>query len=309
MPMTDPIAWYERHAQQLTSTYEAIPSGRIHSLLQGLLPTSPALILDVGAGSGRDAAWLATLGHDVVAVEPATAMRAEAARLHPEPRIRWLDDRLPDLAATLRLGLTFDLILLSAVWMHLASTDRPRALRKLVILLKPGGLLVMSLRHGPSEPERGMHPVSLAELEELARGHGLVAAFTYESPDAQGRAGVTWTSVALRLPDDGTGALPLLRHVILNDAKSSTYKLGLLRTLCRIADGAAGLANDVDETHIAVPLGLVALTWLRLYLPLARADLPQSPSNRAGGDKLGFAGPGFRALFANSGGKSPAIPI
>jgi hypothetical protein len=142
-----------------------------------------------------------------------------------------------------------------------------------------------------------MHPVSLAELEELARGHGLVQVLVDETPDAQGRPGITWISVALRLPDDGTGALPLLRHVILNDAKSSTYKLGLLRTLCRIADGAAGLANDVDETHIAVPLGLVALTWLRLYLPLARADLPQSPLNRVGGDKLGFAGPGFIALM------------
>jgi hypothetical protein len=222
--------------------------------------------------------------------------RTEAIRLHPGPQIRWLNDRLPDLAATLHLGLAFGLVLMSAVWMHLAPTDRPRAFRKLVTLLKPGGLLVMTLRHGPTEPERGMHPVSLAELEELARDHGLALVRTEEAPDVRGRAGVTWTRVALRLPDDGTGALPLLRHVILNDAKASTYKLGLLRTLSRIADSAAGMARGVDDTHVAVPLGLVALTWLRLYLPLARADLPQSPLNRSGGDRLGFAGPGFRAL-------------
>jgi hypothetical protein len=37
--------------------------------------------------------------------------------------------------------------------------------------------------------------------------------------------------LALRLPDDGTGALPLLRHIIFNDDKSSTYKLALLRVL------------------------------------------------------------------------------
>src|SRR6476620_12488576 len=30
---------------------------------------------------------------------------------------------------------------------------------------------------------------------------------------------------------DGTTALPLLRHVILNDQKSATYKLGLLRAI------------------------------------------------------------------------------
>ena len=297
MSPADPIAWYERNAGQVVGPYEALPSDRLFRWLDGLLPSTPALVLDIGAGTGRDAAWFADLGHNVVAVEPAAAMRAEAAWLHPEPRIRWLDDRLPDLAATLRLCLAFDLVLLSAVWMHLAPADRPQALRKLVTLLKPGGLLVMTLRHGPAEPERGMHPVSLAELEELAHAHGLTLVRTGEASDAQGRAGVTWTRVALRLPDDGTGALPLLRHVILNDAKSSTYKLGLLRALCRIADGAAGLAYDMDATHVAVPLGLVALTWLRLYLPLARAHLPQSPQNRAGGDKLGFAGPGFRALL------------
>jgi SAM-dependent methyltransferase len=93
--------------------------------LEGLLPSSPALILDVGAGTGRDAAWFVGLGYDVVAVEPAAAMRAQAARLHPDQRIRWIDDRLPALTATHRLGLTFDLILLSAVWMHLAPADRP----------------------------------------------------------------------------------------------------------------------------------------------------------------------------------------
>ena len=110
--------------------------------------------------------------------------------------------------------------MLSAVWMHLAPADRPRALCKLVTLLKPGGLLVMTLRHGPAEPERGMHPVTLAELEGLARDHGLSLMRTEEGSDAQGRAGITWTHVALRLPDDGTCALPLLRHVILNDAKA-----------------------------------------------------------------------------------------
>jgi hypothetical protein len=77
--------------------------------------------------------------------------------------------------------------------MHLAPADRPRALRKLVTLLKPGGLLVMTLRYGPAEPERGMHPVTLAQLEQLARDHGLVPMRTGETSDAQGRAGITWS--------------------------------------------------------------------------------------------------------------------
>jgi hypothetical protein len=70
---------------------------------------------------------------------------------------------------------------------------------------------------------------------------------------------MTWTQLIVRLPDDGTGALPLLRQIILNDDRSSTYKLALLRVVCRIADGAAGYARDVDDGHVAVPLGLVGL--------------------------------------------------
>jgi SAM-dependent methyltransferase len=70
------------------------------------------------------------------------------------------------------LGLSFDLILLSAVWMHVAPGERARAFRKLVTLLKAGGRLAFSLRLGPPDAERSLHPVTLAEIESLARAHG-----------------------------------------------------------------------------------------------------------------------------------------
>jgi hypothetical protein len=126
--------------------------------------------------------------------------------------------------------------------------------------------------------------------------------YTARAADILGRPEVTWTQVALRLPDDGTGALPLLRHLILNDQKSATYKLGLLRAVCRAADGASGLARDNGSDSIVLPLGLVALNWLRLYLPLIAGDLPQTPTNRLA-DGLGFAKAGFHDLLR--GGTSP----
>jgi hypothetical protein len=101
--------------------------------------------------------------------------------------------------------------------------------------------------------------------------------------------------VVLRLPDDGTEALPLLRHVILNDAKAATYKLGLLRALARAADGAQGLARPTGDTSVAVPLGLIALNWLRLYKPLVEAALPQTPLNR-GTEGLGFIKEGWHGI-------------
>ena len=77
--------------------------------LADLLPPAPALIVDVGAGTGRDAVAFAAAGYEVVAIEPSAGMRAEAARLHPSPRIRWMSDSLAALLATSRLGIATDI--------------------------------------------------------------------------------------------------------------------------------------------------------------------------------------------------------
>jgi len=299
--MTDTISVYDLQSADLAARYESVPAEAVHASLADYIPRGSGLLsLDVGAGSGRDAAWLSSFGHDVVAVEPAAGMRAEAQRRHPDPRIRWLDDRLPDLNVVHELGLAYDLILLSAVWMHIPPPARARAFRKLATLLKPGGVVLMSLREGPSEPSRAMWPAPAGEVEAFARSHGLAVLRSVTSDDRLGRPDVRWTAMCLRLPDDGAGALPLLRGVILNDEKSSTYKLGLLRAVARIADASPALAVPrTDEDAVDVPLGLVALNWIRMYLPLVAAGLPQMPGN-TGPDGLGFAKAGFRDLLAGN---------
>ena len=293
--MVDPVAWYDANAVEVAAKYDALASTAVHGWLHGLLPQDPGTVLDVGAGSGRDAAWFASMGHEVVAVEPSASMRKAASSMHPDPGICWMDDRLPELGRVTRSGLSFDLILLSAVWMHVTETNRPRAFRKLINLLKPGGLLAITLRCGSTDRTRGFHPVSAEEVETLARNHGALVERHTEAKDLQGRDDIRWIQMAIRLPDDGTGALPLLRHVILNDEKRSTYKLALLRTLCRMANDAAGLARNHDDDFVAVPLGLVALTWIRLFRPLLSESLPQSQSN-IGMEGLGFVKEAFRRL-------------
>ncbi|WP_179228722.1 class I SAM-dependent methyltransferase [Leptolyngbya ohadii] len=295
------IGWYEQNAASVILAYESLQAEVVHRWLFGLIPNCltkestshrPSLVLDVGAGSGRDAAWLASLGHEVVAVEPAAAIREEGQRLHSNANIRWMDDRLPVLQNVHRLGMAFDFILLSAVWMHVPPAERSRAFRKLITLLKPGGLLAITLRHGTAAADRGIYEVTWEEIERLARDRGATIVRKVEDDDRLGRSDVSWTHVALTLPDDGTGALPLLRHIILNDSKSSIYKLALLRTICRMADSTAGTAHHLDDESVSVPLGLAALYWIRLFKPLLQADLPQTPTNR-GAQGLGFAGEGF----------------
>ena len=115
-PQDNPTDWYDTHVRDLVGPYEAVDPAKLHAWLAGLLPAAPRSAADIGAGTGRDAAWLAAQGYDVVAVEPSSGMRSAGERLHPDPRIRWLDDRLPALATLSRIGVAFDLVMLNAVW-------------------------------------------------------------------------------------------------------------------------------------------------------------------------------------------------
>lgn len=199
MTLRPAAAWYDQHAASVAADYESLDSVALHGWAIDLLPLSPALVLDVGAGSGRDAAWLAAHGLDVVALEPSRGLRERAATLHPATAIRWLDDHLPELRATCRLGLQFDLVWLSAVWQHVEPADRSRAFRTLAALLKPGGLMLLTLRHGPAEAERAMHPVSVGEVEQLAQSHSLSLVRVQPQADQRGRADISWTGLALRM--------------------------------------------------------------------------------------------------------------
>ena len=76
MTPPDSTDWYDNHVREAAERYEALAFPDVHNSLLALLPAAEgALALDVGAGSGRDAAWLAEQGFEVVAVEPSRAMR------------------------------------------------------------------------------------------------------------------------------------------------------------------------------------------------------------------------------------------
>ena len=127
---------YADEAEELFKRYESIPAVDAHRAVLHLIPTAPSRVLDIGAGTGRDAAWLAANGHRVVAIEPTDAMRLPAMSLHPSPLIEWLNDGLPDLTILLRRGESFDLVMLTAVWMHLDAQQRHRAMPNVASLVK-----------------------------------------------------------------------------------------------------------------------------------------------------------------------------
>jgi protein-L-isoaspartate O-methyltransferase len=66
---SDAVGWYDDHAESSVERHDSLAPEKVNAWLEAPLPSQPALVLDVGAGSGRDAAWLVSLGHQVIAVE------------------------------------------------------------------------------------------------------------------------------------------------------------------------------------------------------------------------------------------------
>jgi SAM-dependent methyltransferase len=199
MPAT-PISGTEGYADEaeaLVKQYESLTFADVHRQVLHLIPATASRVLDIGAGTGRDAAGFAAMGHRVVAVEPTEALRSRAAELHPSSQIQWLDDSLPDLAEVLALGVGFDVVMLTAVWMHLDLAQRQRAMPRVAALLRPGGVLIMSLRYGPVPPGRRMFTVSAEETIRLADAEGLQSILKFEAADgALRRPGVSWARLA-----------------------------------------------------------------------------------------------------------------
>jgi 2-polyprenyl-3-methyl-5-hydroxy-6-metoxy-1,4-benzoquinol methylase len=190
---------YAQQAADLIERYETASFIEKHKAVLHLIPPGPSRVLDIGAGTGADAAWLANRGHNVLAVEPTDEFRSYGIAHHASPLIEWLDDSLPRLEQVVQRQQTFSVVLLTAVWMHLDEMARSLAMPIVASLLAPGGLLMMSLRHGPVPRGRLMFEVQASEAIAGAVGCGLTALLNVERASVQpaNRAlGVMWSHLA-----------------------------------------------------------------------------------------------------------------
>jgi 2-polyprenyl-3-methyl-5-hydroxy-6-metoxy-1,4-benzoquinol methylase len=189
---------YGETAGERVKQYESIGFADVHRNMMHLFPTTPSRVIDIGAGTGRDAAGFADLGHTVTAVEPTPELLTEAQRLHPHPAITWINDSLPELERVHALGQHYDVVMLTAVWMHLDLAQRERAMARVAPLVQAGGMMGLSLRHGPVPPGRRMFDVSAQETRELAARYGLLAIHESKGPSRLGGPAVWWDRLAFR---------------------------------------------------------------------------------------------------------------
>lgn len=192
---------YAEEAAVLLDRYEKSRFEDVHAAVRQYFPERASTIVDIGAGTGRDAAYLANLGHHVVAVEPTAELREPARKLHPSENIEWVDDSLPGLARLLNRQATFDVVMLNAVWMHLDEEQRELSMGNISRLIHAGSTLFITLRHGPVPENRRMFEVSSSETIQLASQHSMELLFESQGEsvaDPNRSAGITWSKLVLR---------------------------------------------------------------------------------------------------------------
>jgi len=202
----DILKGYEEAAVELIPRFEEISSVELLAPVRDHFPQIPSRVLDIGAGTGRDAAWFASFSHTVVAVEPVDALRNAGIAKHRSPRISWVKDTLPDLSQTISLGKQFDVIVLCAVWQHLDDADRQKAFLALSKLISDIGKIVMSIRHGAGAPTRPVYPANVLNTLKYAEecGFSKVGEVFTQSTQYQNRqADVTWTWLVLQTVEGG----------------------------------------------------------------------------------------------------------
>lgn len=195
METQDISTWYDNHAEALAKEYETLEARTVHPVLFAKIEDQTGLrILDVGAGSGRDATALAQAGHQVFAVDTSRGMIEIARRLHPNSGVEWRVDGLPALAET---SGRYDLILLCAVWMHVPPDDRASSFARLNALLDVNGSIYVTLRSGPDNLGRGMHEADPDELVHFAKSAGMSIENYGPKQDLLGRERVKWHTLWL----------------------------------------------------------------------------------------------------------------
>ena len=135
------LAAYDAAAAAYAKEWEAQPAPvDLHDLAKRFF--RPGLTADIGCGSGRDAAWLAANGFPTVGYDASEGLLAQARAAHSG--VTFEQAALPELHGIAE-G-TFDNVLCETVIMHLGRREIAPAVRRMLAILKPDGILALSWR-------------------------------------------------------------------------------------------------------------------------------------------------------------------
>ncbi|MEO1020987.1 MAG: class I SAM-dependent methyltransferase [Bacteroidota bacterium] len=199
-PIVKGATGYSEVVKRFVQVTEEIPFNTLHQDFLRFFPNEKSLILDAGAGTGRDAYTFSLEGHSVLAVEPLAEFRAAGKERYASDRITWMDDSLPELKKLGDYTGNIDFILCSGVWHHLNETEQKQGLTRISELLKTGGVFALSLRNGPAGAGTHVFPVRLRHILEWAHACAFEPLMILEHQPSlmEGKEEVTWARLVLK---------------------------------------------------------------------------------------------------------------
>jgi ubiquinone/menaquinone biosynthesis C-methylase UbiE len=143
-PLPDVLGHYQQVEEdsRLHSGWFQLEFARTKELIQRHLPPAPAVLLDVGGGSGTYSSWLTGLGYEVHLIDP-VPKHIEQAHSRSAGQARQLKSaRVGDARHLEQSDLSVDAILMMGPLYHLTDRDdRLGGLREARRVLRPAGLL------------------------------------------------------------------------------------------------------------------------------------------------------------------------
>ena len=127
------------------------PPADLHAVVRRFF--RPGVTADIGCGSGREVAWLEANGFSAIGFDASAGLLALAHARYPE--LRFETATLPDLARI--ADESFDNVLCETVIMHLAHAAVAPAVRRLMAIVKRGGILYLSWRVTEGADQRDRH--------------------------------------------------------------------------------------------------------------------------------------------------------
>lgn len=168
MATMDSRGWDDRYAAS-ELIWSAGPNATVAELTADL---PPGRALDLAAGEGRNAIWLAERGWDATAVDFSSVAMERARRIGTERLGAAAAGRLTTVAADVlewaASGTAYDLVLV--IFLHLPAAQRRGVHRRAADALAPGGMLLV-LAHDRSNLDGGVggpqDPAILPTPEEI----------------------------------------------------------------------------------------------------------------------------------------------
>jgi len=190
------ISIYNKNSGTFFSQYQSVSFDDVHSAWVKTINFNQCkTALDIGAGSGRDAFALSKKNLSVSAVEPSKELRT-LGKSYTADSVQWFDDSLPKLKKIVEK--TFDIILVSAVWMHLSPDEQSQSIKTISTLLNAGGYLIITLRHGDFLDGRIAFQLDANRIIAEAKQHGLSLILSKNEGDKLSRDDVSWHTLCFK---------------------------------------------------------------------------------------------------------------